>query len=178
MDENRSQRKTSKKSPARMLLFPASVIGIYGVLFAVMLDKALAALINSAHIFLHIIAPLVLVFIVMLLINLFLKPAHIARFLGAGAGIKGIVLSTAAGIVSVGPIYAWYPLLKEIREKGAGNLPIAIFMNARAVKPFLLPVMILYFGWVYTLILTSCTILGSLFAGFFVGILTGKKDSI
>jgi hypothetical protein len=49
----------------------------------------------------------------------------------------------------MGPIYAWYPLLKELREKGAANSLIAIFLGNRAVKPFLLPIMISYFGWVY-----------------------------
>ena len=47
----------------------------------------------------------------------------------------------AAGIISTGPIYAWYPLLKDFKEKRAGGSVIAILYN-RAVKPFLLLVMI------------------------------------
>jgi len=79
-----------------------------------------------------------------------------------GVGIKGIILTATAGIISIGPIYAWYPLLKELREKGVGDPLIAIFLGNGAVKPFLLPMMIAYFGWTYVLILTVFTILGSL----------------
>ncbi|MBA7715913.1 hypothetical protein ES703_124972 [subsurface metagenome] len=83
------------------------------------------------------IIPLSLVFVIMLLINLFLKPARIAKFLGKGSGVKGIALSAAAGIISTGPIYVWYPLLRDLKEKGAGESSIAIFLYNRAVKPFL-----------------------------------------
>jgi uncharacterized membrane protein YraQ (UPF0718 family) len=161
-----------------MFLFLATVLAIYGTLFAVMPDKASMALRSSGHVFLNIIVPLCVVFILMVVLNLFLKPAHIARFLGKGAGIKGIVLSAAAGIISTGPIYAWYPLLKELREKGAGNFLIAIFLNNRAVKPFLLPIMISYFGWTYVLILTVCTILGSLPVGYAVDAAVKEKTDL
>ena len=114
----------------------------------------------------------------MLVLNLFLKPALVARFLGRGAGIKGIMLSVTAGIVSMGPIYAWYPMLKELREKGAGSSMLAIFLGNRAVKPFLLPIMISYFGWTYVLILTVCTILGSLPVGYAVDAAAKEKADL
>jgi uncharacterized membrane protein YraQ (UPF0718 family) len=104
----------------------------------------------------------------MVFMNLFLKPAHIVGFLGKGSGRRGIVLSVAAGIISMGPIYAWYPLLKELRGKGAADSLIAVFLGNRAVKPFLLPVMISYFGWVYVVLLTSFTVAGSLTVGYLV----------
>ncbi|MFC1846098.1 hypothetical protein ACFLYM_01620 [Chloroflexota bacterium] len=114
----------------------------------------------------------------MILLNLFLKPAQIARFLGRGAGIKGILLSAAAGIVSTGPIYVWYPLLADLREKGAGNSPIAIFLYNRAVKPFLLPVMITFFGWVYVVILTILTVLGSIAVGYSLSYFMKENDNM
>jgi uncharacterized membrane protein YraQ (UPF0718 family) len=154
-----------------MLFFPAFMLAIYGVLFAVAPDKAFEAIGRSGKIFLHIALPIALVFCLMVVMNLYLKPSHIAKFLGKRAGIKGILLSTAAGIFSMGPIYAWYPLLKNLREKGAANTLLAIFLGNRAVKPFLLPIMISYFGWTYVVILTFFTITGSVVAGFFIRIL-------
>jgi uncharacterized membrane protein YraQ (UPF0718 family) len=71
----------------------------------------------------------------------------------------------------MGPIYAWYPLLKELRKKGAANSLIAVFLGNRAVKPFLLPIMISYFGWVYVALLTLFTVSGSLAVGYLVNIL-------
>jgi uncharacterized membrane protein YraQ (UPF0718 family) len=154
-----------------MVFFPAAMLLIYGILFAVMPDKASLALKSSGNIFLNMLIPLCLVFVLMILLNLFLKPAQIARFLGKGAGIKGILLPVAAGVISTGPIYAWYPLLKDLRGKGARSSPIAIFLYNRAVKPFLLPVMIGYFGWVYVLILTVLTVLASVAIGYLMNIL-------
>jgi len=160
-----------------MFLFPAAMLAVYGILFAVMPDRAFLALKSSSNIFLNMLMPLGLVFVLMVVLNLFLKPAQIARFLGKGAGIKGILLPAAAGIISTGPIYVWYPLLRNLREKGAGNSPIAIFLYNRAVKPFLLPVMIAYFGWVYVVILTILTVLGSIAIGYSLSALTGGNDS-
>ncbi len=170
-----SNRTTRKQSVMRMIYFPASVIAVYGIIFAFMPDRAFVALKSSGIIFSTIIIPLSLVFILMIVLNLFLKPEYIASFLGKEAGIKGIILSMTAGIISTGPIYAWYPMLKELKAQGAGTSSIAVFLNSRAVKPFLLPIMISYFGCLYVAILTVLTITGSLVAGYIVGALAEKK---
>jgi len=159
----------------RMFLFPAVILVIYTILFIVSPDKAGQAIRSSSNVFLGMIVPLVLVFFLMLLINLFLKPAAVAKFLGKGSGVKGIVLSAAAGIISTGPIYAWYPLLKDLKEKGAGESSIAIFLYNRAVKPFLLPIMVTYFGWLYIVILIILTVLASVVVGFSMSICPPTK---
>ena len=178
MNKDGPENATWKRRAVRTLLFPGSVFAIYGILFAFKPDKASMALRSSGSIFLNLIVPLCFVLILMLALNLFLKPAHVARFFGRGAGIKGIILSVAAGIVSMGPIYAWYPMLKELREKGAGSSMIAIFLGNRAVKPFFLPIMISYFGLTYVLILTVLTILGSLAVGYSVGALVKENSGL
>ena len=178
LNRESSQKSKSTRPVTGMFLFPVAMLVVYGILFAVMPDKASLALKSSGNIFLNMLVSLGLVFVLMLLLNLFLKPAQIARFLGKGSGIKGILLPAAAGIISTGPIYVWYPLLKELRGKGAGNSPIAIFLYNRAVKPFLLPVMIAYFGWEYAAVLTVLTVLGSIAIGYSLSVLTGEEDSL
>jgi uncharacterized membrane protein YraQ (UPF0718 family) len=163
-----------KKTLALMFIFPACVVVCYGILFAIDPHKALVALKTSGNILLTVSLPLVLVFVIMLVLNLFVKPAQIAGLFGKGANVKVIVLSVVAGIISMGPIYAWYPLLKNLREEGAGTGPIAIFLYSRAVKPFLLPVMIAYFGWVYVGILTALTVFASIVIGCFMSVLMKK----
>jgi uncharacterized membrane protein YraQ (UPF0718 family) len=158
-----------------MLVFPLLVLVVYGVLFVLTPEQALVALKSSGNVCLNILPSLALVFVVMLCLNLFVRPAQIVHLLGSGANIKGILLSVAAGIISMGPIYVWYPLLKELREKGAGNMPIAVFLYNRAVKPFLLPVMIASFGWVYVCILTVVTVLASVVNGYLVARFTKMK---
>jgi len=73
-----------------------------------------------------------------------------------------------------GNLRAWHPLLKSLREKGAGTGPIAIFLHSRAVKPFLLPVMIASFGWVYVVILTALTVFASIAIGNCMSVLIKK----
>ena len=158
----------------RSFLFLGFVTVIYCVLFIFLPDKAFIALKGTVSIFLRIGIALSLVFFLIFALNLFLKPSHLTNLVGKKSGIKGVLVSTVAGIVSLGPIYAWYPLLQELKARGAKNSLIAIFLNNRAVKPVLLPIMISYFGWLYVLIFTLATILGSLACGFLVGVATGE----
>jgi len=165
------KKSKDKKALGRMFIFPVCVLVIYGILFTIDPHKSLMALKASGNILLTIVLPLVFVFVIMLVLNLFVKPAQIVRLFGKGVRIKGIVLSVVAGIISMGPIYAWYPLLKSLREEGAGTGPIAIFLYSRAVKPFLLPVMIAYFGWTYVVILTALTVFAAIAIGCFMSVL-------
>jgi len=160
-----------KRSGLKKLIFPGCVLVTYGIVFGISPGRTAIAIRSSAGILLNLMIPLVLVFTLMVFMNLFLKPTHIVRFLGKGSSSRGIMLSAAAGIISMGPIYAWYPLLKELREKGATNSLIAVFLGNRAIKPFLLPIMISYFGWVYVALLTLFTVSGSLAVGYLVNTL-------
>ena len=155
-----------KKALLMRTLFPVSILGVYGILFYAMPDKASLALRTSGNTFFNMLFPLCGVFVLLVLLNLFLKPAHINRFLGKGSGTRGYLFAAIAGIISMGPVFIWYPLLGELREKGATHALVAVFLGNRAVKPFLLPLMISYFGWEYTLILTFLTILSSFVLGY------------
>jgi len=171
MKAKQDEISTQKRSWLRNLIFPGCVLVIYGIIFVISPAGAERAFSSSVDILHNLIIPLSLVFTLMVFMNLLLKPAHIIRFLGKESGGKGIILSVAAGIISMGPIYAWYPLLRELRQKGATHSLIAVFLGNRAVKPFLLPIMISYFGWLYVILLTLFTIAGSLAVGYLVNIL-------
>lgn len=178
LNKDRNQSAAWKRRMLRTALFPTSVLVVYGILFVFLPDQASLALRSSLRIFLNILFPLCLVFTLMVVLNLFLKPVHIAKFLGKGVGVKGFFLTATAGIISMGPIYAWYPLLKELRERGVSNSLIALFLGNRAVKPLLLPVLISYFGWTYAVILTVLTMLGSLAVGFTTGALVKDETGL
>ena len=160
---------TKVRTVLKNLIFPGCVILIYGIFLIFSPVKTVKALASSVGILLTLLIPLSVVFTLIFLLNLFLRPAHVARFLGKKSGARGLALSAVAGIISMGPIYAWYPLLKELKKRGATNSLIAVFLGNRAVKPLLLPVMISYFGWVYVFLLTLFTITGSLVAGYLLG---------
>ena len=175
LKKEKHKKGHEKKPIDRKWLFPVAVIALYGILFFFSPDTVCVALSSSGNVFVKILFPLSLVFILLLALNVFLKPGHIVKYIGRGAGMKGVFLSVTSGIISMGPIYAWYPLLRDLREKGADTSFIAIFLGNRAVKPFLLPVMISYFGWKYALLLIVFTCIGSVAAGYTVGFFV-KED--
>ncbi|MCK5459821.1 hypothetical protein KAI52_01775 [Candidatus Parcubacteria bacterium] len=139
-------------------------------LIALAADFALArrALLESVFIFKNIIPVFLLVIAFMFLSNFFLDSKKISRFVGESAGIKGWLIAVVGGILSSGPIYMWYPLLADLKEKGMKDSFIAVFLYNRAVKIPMLPMMIYYFGLPFTVMLTFYMILFSIINGVFV----------
>jgi uncharacterized membrane protein YraQ (UPF0718 family) len=112
------------------------------------------------------IAPvLLLIFGVMFLLNRFFETGGIVKFLGRGSGFRGWVVAIVGGILSSGPIYMWYPLLSDLKGKGMKDSLIAAFLYNRAVKIPLLPMMVYYFGWPFTLVLSLLMVLFSVVNG-------------
>jgi len=146
-------------------IFLFLVVLTYLILFATGSDKVDKALYESYKI-LKMIAPLILVvFFIMSFINGFIDARSISKHLGDDSGIKGYVIALTGGVLSTGPGYIWYPLLQELREKGAKDGLIMAFVYARAVKIPWLPVMISYFGVKFTLVFSLYIILAALFQG-------------
>ena len=163
MKETDREKSTSPgRSRFRPWLFPIGVAVVYLILLGTTPDRTWIALQTSGKVMIQAILPLLLALIMMFLLNLWVTPAHVSRFLGHRTGVKGILLSSIAGIVSMGPIFAWYPFLKALREKGASDFHLANFLSNRAVKPVLLPLMIMYFGWRFSLIFTVLSIFSAL----------------
>jgi uncharacterized membrane protein YraQ (UPF0718 family) len=173
--KNKEMQKETKKPPFFWgALFLSFILLIYGSLFLIVPEKTHAAFRESGRIATHILWPLCIVFGVMMILNLFINPSRVARLVGEKTGFLGVLLAAAAGTLSMGPIYAWYPFLKDVRTKGAGPRPIAVFLGNRAIKPLLLPIMVSYFGWFYTLLFTALTFLGAMGCGCLMGYFVKK----
>jgi len=146
----------------RLVAFPSAVVFIYGLLWLFSPTHGLEALKASYHVCRQIAPALFIALAAMAALNTFVRPAHVKRLLGGTKKTRGVILSTAAGVLSMGPIYAWYPLLKELEAKGASDFHIANFLCCRAVKPALLPFVVAYFGWLFTIVLTVFMVASSL----------------
>jgi uncharacterized membrane protein YraQ (UPF0718 family) len=81
-------------------------------------------------------------------------------------GEAGIAI--AAGVLSHGSMIAWYPMLRELRYHGMRDGFMAAFFYARAVKVPMLPVMVKYFGWKFTLLLTTFTLAAAAVQGLII----------
>ncbi len=101
-----------------------------------------------------------LVFLFLWLFNLFGNlQEKTARLTGRESGWRGWLLAMAAGVLSHGPIYPWYPLLGKLMRRGSRPALVATFLYARSIKLPWLPVMAHYFGFSYMVILTLAMLL-------------------
>jgi len=150
-------------------IFLIAVIVLYLILSFVNFNLVKNSVVEFFYLLGKIIPIFVLVFILMFLSRLFFDSKKIVKLIGRNAGIKGWFISIIGGILSTGPIYMWYPLLNEFKEKGMRNSFIATFLYNRAVKIPLIPMMIYYFGLPFTLILTFFMIIFSVINGILVG---------
>jgi hypothetical protein len=111
------KRNGHTKKIIRLWTFLASVFTLYIILFSISSARVVTALKMSGSILVQIAGPLLIAFIVMILLNFLSGHEKISRFFGRSQGIKGIAFSSLAGILSMGPVYAWYPLLKVSGKK-------------------------------------------------------------
>jgi uncharacterized membrane protein YraQ (UPF0718 family) len=166
-------KKEKEKGRRTSLYFLGLVILLYLFIFCLNFENAYNSLKASGDILIKLIPILLLVVVLMGLLNHFLKPKAISKYLGKGSGAKGWILAAAAGIISLGPIYIWYPLLKDLRKHGMSQGLAAVFLYNRAIKIPLLPVMIYYFGTVFTVLLLVFTVIASLIEGKIIDALEG-----
>jgi len=167
-----------QESPSRFpLIFLGVVTAIYCGVAAIDITVATRALEAFAGILRQIIPVLVLVFTLMFLIDLFVKPKAIAKHLGSESGAKGWILAIVAGIIATGPIYVWYSMLADFRNKGMRTALAGVFLYTRAVKLPLLPLMVYYFGALYTAVLSTYLIIFSVACGLVCEVVTGTKDT-
>ena len=146
-------------------LFLALVVTTYGLFGLADPAATVQSLSFFTHVIYQILPVLGLVFLLLFVANLVLKPRWIRRYLGSGSGIKGWIAAVLGGMLSLGPIYPWYAMLGELRQKGMRNALVAAFLYSRAVKLPLLPLMVHYFGVSYTLVLCFFLIVFSVISG-------------
>jgi len=127
-----------------------------------------SAFIKSSQFFLNILVKilpmLILVFILMVLMNFLVTPKVITKHFKERK-FRAWFFAIISGIISTGPIYMWYPLLKNAKEKGISQGLIACFLYNRAIKLPFLPMLILYFGIKYVLILLVVMVIMSVVQG-------------
>ncbi len=145
-------------------------IGV-GIVYLVIFIINSNTFIKSLKFLLSLLAKIVpiffLVFILMAIVNFFIKPQKLKQFFEKKKKLKW-VLTILLGILSTGPIYMWYPLLADLKEKGMGYGLMACFLYNRAIKIPLLPLMFLYFSWRYIVLLLLLMIIVSVFQGILV----------
>lgn len=139
-----------------------------GVLYTVIFvsDQQLfqESLFFSGKMLIKILPSLIFVFLLMFIIDIFVTRKLVLKYLSRKGSLKWI-FSILGGVISTGPIYAWYPLLGELRDKGVSYGLITCFLYSRPVKLPLLPVFVVYFGLAFVVVLISVMMIVSVVQG-------------
>ncbi|MCD4761950.1 permease [bacterium] len=162
------EKQEKKKKVPWGLRFMLIMFGVY--IFGALFSKYFfaEALINTLITLGRIIPVLALVFIFMVVSNIFLKPERIKQHLGHRSGKLGWFYAVLAGILMVGPPYILFPILEDFKKKGMADSFIAVLLYNRNVKIAFLPIMIFYFGLPYTVVVSVLIILFSILNGLII----------
>lgn len=168
-------KEKSAKSTRSGVIFLLVIVSLYTLTFLVNAKLALNALAFSTNLLHQLLPVLLLVFALMFVSNLLVKPEWIRANVGRDSGLRGWAVAVVGGILSVGPIYVWYALLRDLKTMGMRTALIAVFLYNRGIKLPLLPLMIHYFGITFTLVLAIYMTLFSLLSGVLVEKIVERK---
>ena len=146
----------------------AGMAVVYVILLVVDTEHATTALSNSWSLALTIAPILLRVSVFVGLSHYAVSPQTIASYIGAESGVTGYAIAIGGGILSHGPVYAWYHFLADLRERGMRDGLIAVFLYNRAIKLPLLPMFLYYFEVEYAAVLFGIMIVASIFQGIVV----------
>ena len=148
---------------------------VYILLFSINSHKALNAIEKSMDLLIRLLPIFILIIVLTALMNRFIKPALIMRHIGKDSGLKGWMIALAGGVFSHGPMYVWYLLIEDLKEKGLRDGLIAAFFYARSIKVPLLPLMIDYFGVKFTFFLSFYIIIGAWIQGLIIELMMNNR---
>ncbi|VAX12337.1 hypothetical protein MNBD_GAMMA24-1203 [hydrothermal vent metagenome] len=157
--ENNENKKTRKKQGGWWFLLITVIF--YGILFFYKPELTQGALSHFVTLLKDIAPILIVVMLFMWLLDVLINPRQIQNILGNKSGIRGWIISIIGGILSHGPVYAWYPLLENLQKQGTRPAYIATFLYARSIKLPWLPMLAYYFGTTYMLLFTFFLVLFS-----------------
>lgn len=168
-------KKEKQRFSFRGKYFLLAVVCIYGILLVWDFSSAQVALNNGMQALFKIVPILIVVIVSTAALNALLRPRQIVKHLGKESGYKGWCLALLAGVISHGPMYAWYPMIEELRHHGMRDRLIVTFFYSRAIKLPLLPLMVDYFGLLFTCILSFYILIGALLQGAVYSVFAGKS---
>jgi len=148
----------------RGLKFLAIIATTYGLISLYDTHTALSALQTSGAILRKVLPIIAIVITFSAIINSLIPPHMMIKHLGKNSR-RGWIVALCAGVISHGPMYIWYPMIEDLRQHGVRDGLLVTFFYSRAIKVPLLPLMIDYFGWGFTAILTCYILLAAVVQG-------------
>jgi hypothetical protein len=169
------EKSPNKKNKNGKWIFLGVSVIIYLSIFFVDSSKMQIILNNYIKLLLQILPVFSLVYLIMLATNYFVNNKDLKKHMAEGSKLKVWTISIIAGIISVGPIYIWYPLMQDLQKKGVKDRYLSTFLYNRGIKLQWLPMLILYFGLKYSVTLLIVMAILSIPQGIITEKLAEKK---
>ncbi len=147
------------------LKFLGAVILIYLILLIFNFAFFVASLDKFIILIIKILPSILGAFILIFVFNYILSDRKIKKYLTGKLNWQKYFLTVGLGILSSGPIYAWYPFLADLKEQGFKNSLITIFLYNRAIKLPFITVLIYYFSLKFVILTTVLMIIFSVTNG-------------
>ena len=117
------------------------------------------------------------IFILLGLLDVWVKRETMIKYLGENSGIVGILISFFLGSVAAGPLYAAFPVAGILLKKGSKITNVLIFIGAwSTMKIPLLLFESTSLGLKFTVIRLALSIVGILVMTFITGKILNSKD--
>jgi uncharacterized membrane protein YraQ (UPF0718 family) len=162
------KQKFNNLSLSLSLKFLILVILIYLIILIFNFTFFIISLEKFIDLIIKILPSILGMFVLIFVFNYILTDQKIKRYLIGKSSWKKYFLVVSLGILSAGPIYAWYPFLADLKEQGFKNGLISIFLYNRAIKLPFIPMIIYYFSLKFVILLTVLMIIFSIMNGMII----------
>lgn len=168
------QQKFSNLSPFSLLMsrpsvkFLSLVILIYLLVLVFNSTLFLDSLNRFVILAVKILPSILGAFILIFIFNYILTDQKIKKYLVGKSDWKKYFLVIGLGILSTGPVYAWYPFLADLKKQGFRNGLISIFLYNRAIKLPFIPIIIYYFSLKFVILIVMLMIIFSIINGMII----------
>ena len=166
-DEKNKEGKSPQNKKAgglKSLIFFGIMILAYIVLYIFYPEKTYNAIVYVIGIIKEILPILLFVYVFMFAFS-FINEKKLKAYIEKAPAAAKYLLLSALGTLSHGPIFAWYPFLKELYQKGISKGAVGTFLYSRGIKLTLLPMLVSFFDLKFAVILTITTLLFSIIEG-------------
>lgn len=174
MEQAAQSNKKKNKKPKKSNYFLVLMLTAYGVLYLIDPDKTTSAMVYVLGILKDIVPILVLIYVFMLLLS-FIHEKKLRSTIEKSPMLLKYVMMSILGTLSHGPIYAWYPFLNTLHEKGVTKGHVASFLYARGIKLTLIPMLVSFFDFKFAIILTAVTFLFAIVEGILIDLQGVKR---
>jgi len=124
--------KAGKRKVRGDILLLVGTLLLLMVLLSLFPARRWVVMVSSWNFFLKMILILPAVMILMGLFSIFVERETVVKYLGRGAGMKGVFLALLFGALPTGPLYIAFPIAASLLRKGARISAIIAFLSAWA----------------------------------------------